>query len=79
MPQKNNTSDVQAILNQTQAILQKADEAIAGSQNFLAKLESDLAVAEQKYEKDQAAVDQDIKRIVQRMDDDTIQFVKDTE
>lgn len=79
MPQKNNDSDVQTILSQTQAILQKADEAITASQNFRAKLENELAVADAEYEKAQAAVDQDIKRVVQRMDDDTIQFVKDTE
>lgn len=79
MLQENNSSNVKTILSQVQASLQKADEAIVGSQNFLTKLESDLASAEKEYEKDQAAVDQDIKRIVQRMDEDTIQFVKDTE
>jgi len=70
---------VKDLLNKVQASLKSSDDAIESSEVFLKKLEKDRKKSEEEYERAQAAVDLDIKRIVKGMDEATVQFVADTE
>jgi len=69
----------QLLLSQTQAALRRSDQAIKNSQTTLDKLDGELKKIEDKNNKDQAVIDQEIVKIVQDMDEATVQFVKDTE
>lgn len=76
---KSAAAAVKDILSEVQASLARSDEAIASSEALLENLERDRKKSEEEYEKAQAAVDRDIKRIVQGMDEATVQFVAATE
>ncbi|HOZ36966.1 MAG TPA: hypothetical protein PLR18_04025 [bacterium] len=76
MPQDQN---LQNILNQAQKAIADADAAIVSSNKLIQDQEKELVKSREKYEKEQAKVDAEIKQIVDDMDVKTLQFLKDME
>lgn len=70
---------IKNFLNKIRASLKNSDEVIASSKFLLKKLEKDRKKSEEEYEKAQAVVDEEIKKIVQEMDEVMVQFIADTE
>lgn len=75
----NQDQKTQQILNQVQTALKRSDDAIKTGRANLAKLDEDLKIIDEKNNKAQHNIDQEIVKIVQDMDEATVQFVKDTE
>ena len=71
--------EINGILEKVGEALHRSDEAILASNNLLKELDKTGAEADGKYREAQAAVDQDIERIAQEMDEAMVQFVADTE
>lgn len=69
----------QKLLQKVQAFIKSSDALIADSQKKLARLEDNLQKIDDQHARAQAAIDKDIKKIIQAMDYQTAKFVKETE
>lgn len=70
---------IQDALSQAMAAVKRADEEIEKSDKLLSQLKIDLKKIDEDNQRAQGAVDKDIIRIVQDMDEQTANFVLETE
>ena len=75
----NSGQSIDDILVEADAVLNRSNKAIVQSENYLKQLEEYLTQIEAKNNQLQVALDADITKIVEEIDDATIKFIKDTE
>ncbi|GEM_PF-2340578 len=74
-----NNTTVQDALSRATATIKRSEEAVEKSNQLLVQLKTELKKIDEDNQRAQDAVDKDIVRIVQDMDEETANFVLATE
>lgn len=72
-------NQIQKTLYSARATMNQANNIISSSQSFLIKLKQDIANLNEEYDKKQAKINQELLKIIQNIDEETIEFIKNTE